>query len=50
MEWGCSVAEYFNNLPLPAALYWLIAAVTVACILAAGLDYLMDQLFPENDE
>ena len=45
-----AVAEYFNNLPLPAALYWLVAAVLVACILAAGFDYLMDQLFPENDE
>lgn len=44
------MADYFSSLPLPAALYWLIAAVTVACILAAGLDYLMDQLLLENDE
>jgi hypothetical protein len=44
------VAEYFDNLPLHSAMYWLVAAVVVACILAAGFDYLMDQLFPENDE
>jgi hypothetical protein len=44
------MADYFSSLPLPAAMYWLVAAVTVACILAAGFDYMMDQLFPEGQE
>ena len=50
MKRGCCVANWFVSLSIPAALYWLVLLIVLGLVCAAGVDYLLSQAFPEEQE